>query len=62
MERDKPMRNILEYPITDADRLDVFKRLLARYIKEVSSGDGPIGGLDGVVLREIIELLEEKNG
>jgi hypothetical protein len=56
------MRNILEYPITDADRLDVFKRLLARYIKEVSSGDGPIGGLDGVVLREIIELLEEKNG
>ena len=53
------MRNILEYPITDEDRLNVLTRLYEEFINDPNPR---YGSLDGVVLDEYIQELKKRMG
>lgn len=55
------MRNLLAYPVNNADRLAVLKRLRDEYEEKLAAtapGNIPIGDMMGVVLDDLIELFE----
>jgi hypothetical protein len=51
------MRNILEYPITTTEIVDLLERCLAEHDAEVQNTDGPVGSMTGMVLEEAIRRI-----
>lgn len=51
------MRNISEYPVTQAEKIALLRRLITAEQEKLSNGNAPIGDMTLIVLEEILKDL-----